>query len=62
MLEPWSPKIADGEKPDKEEGALVIPANTKVGENPINNTKLAIQKRLALDKVKIDKKKKHSET
>ena len=29
MLEPDSPKIAYGEKPDKEKGALVIPAKQK---------------------------------
>ena len=35
MLEPDSPKIAGGEKADKEEEDLVIPAKAKVGENLI---------------------------
>ena len=35
MLEPDSPKIASGGKPDKEEGELVIPAKATVGENTI---------------------------
>ena len=52
MLEPWSPKIAGREKPDKEEGALVIPANSMVRENPINNKKMSIQIQLALNKAK----------
>ena len=35
MLEPDSLKSAGGGKPDKEGGALVIPAKTTVGENTI---------------------------
>ena len=45
MLEPDSPKIANGEKPDKEKGALVIPAKAKEGENPIIDVKASIQKK-----------------
>ena len=41
MLEPDSPKIAGGEKPDKEEGALVIPAKSTVGENTIIDIKMS---------------------
>ena len=33
MLEPDSTEIAGREKPDKEEGAVVIPAKAMVGEN-----------------------------
>ena len=56
MLEPLSPQLAVGEKPDKEEGALVIPANSTVREKPINDTKLAIQKQLAFNKAKVAKR------
>ena len=52
MLEPDSPKIAGGEKPDREEGALFIPANATVGENSITDTRLAIMRRVALNKPK----------
>ena len=36
VLEPDSPKNASKGKPDKEGGALVIPAKATVGENTIN--------------------------
>ena len=36
MLEPDSPKNAGKWKPDKEGGALFIPAKATVGENTIN--------------------------
>ena len=39
MLELESPKIASGEKPDIEEGALVIPAKAAVGEHTIIDIK-----------------------
>ena len=52
MLEPDSPKIAGGEKPDKKEGALVIPANATVGENPIIDIRASIQRRGALNRPK----------
>ena len=55
MLEPDSPKIAGGEKPDKEEGALFIPANATVGENPIIDIRASIQRRVALKKPKTGK-------
>ena len=47
MLEPDSPKIADGERQYKEEGALVIPVEAKVGENLIIDVKASIQRRAA---------------
>ena len=53
-LEPWSPKIAGGEKADKEEGASVIPAKATVGENPIIDIRASIQKRVVLNKPKVD--------
>ncbi len=49
---PNSPKIASQKKPDKKEGALVIPAKTTVGENPKFNIKASMQKRVALQKPK----------
>ena len=53
MLELDSPKISGGEKPDKEEGALVIPAKATVGENLIIDAKASIQRRGALNKRKL---------
>ena len=55
MLEPDSPKIAGREKPDKEEGALVIQAKATMGENTIINVKDLIQRRVALSKPKMGK-------
>ena len=50
-LQPWSPKIAGGEKADKEEGTiLVIPSKATVEENPIIYIKASMQKRVALNK------------
>ena len=49
-LVPTSPKIAGRKKPDKEEGALVIPAKAMVGENPIIDVKASIQRTAALNK------------
>ena len=50
MLELDSPKIAGGGKPDKEGGALVIPAKAAVGENKIIDTRLEIMRRTVLNK------------
>ena len=47
-LEPDSPKIAGGEKADKEEGALVISAKATVEEKPIIDVKATILRSLAL--------------
>ena len=55
MLEPDSPKISGRGKPDKEEGALVIPAKATVGENTIINIKALIKRRVALSKPKAGK-------
>ena len=51
-LEPFSPKIDSVEKPDKEEGALFIPAKTTVGERPKFDLKASMQRRVALSKPK----------
>ena len=53
MLELDSPEIAGGEKADKEEGALVIPAKATVGENPITDIRASIQRRAVLNKPKV---------
>ena len=53
-LEPFCPKIDGVEKPDKEEGALFIPAKATVGENPIIDVKASIQRRAAINKQKLN--------
>ncbi len=53
MLESDSPTISGGEKPDKEEGALFIPAKATVGENPITDIRASIQKQVVLNKPKV---------
>ncbi len=53
MLEPDSTKIAGGEKADKEEGALAIPAKATVEEKPVIDVKGSIQRRGALNKQKL---------
>ena len=44
MLEPESPTNAGGGDPDKQGGALVIPAKAKVGKKMINVTGVAISR------------------
>ena len=51
-LEPFCPKIDGVEKPDKEEGALFIPAKATVGERPKFDLKASMQRRVALSKPK----------
>ncbi len=53
MLEPDSTKISGGEKADKEEGALVIPAKATVEEKPVIDVKASFQRRAALNKRKL---------
>ena len=42
ILEPDSPKNAGGGNPDKEGGALVIPAKAKVGKKKIDETGVSV--------------------
>ena len=49
MLELDSPKNASGGNPDKEGGALVIPAIAKVGEKMINETGVALKRGLTIN-------------
>ena len=44
VLEPDSPINAGGENPDKQGGALVIPAKATVGEKMINETGVAVRR------------------
>ena len=45
MLGPDSPTNASGGDLDKQGGALVIPANEKVGKKMINETGVAVRRR-----------------
>jgi hypothetical protein len=52
---PNIPKIARGEKADKEVGALVIPAKATVEEKPVIDNRASLQKRAAHNKPKTGK-------